>query len=580
MTTSNKLKRFFDKPKAPLQRKYEALRSIFVDTQPYAFVAKKYGYSIKTVYSLVRDFKAGKISFFQAKKPGPISRKMPKQMQQLVLNYRKENLSAKDINSRLEQAGYKCSTRTVERVLADVNIPKLPRRTHIELGKSLKNTLIAERCVPLDFAKLKPFRYDCPVAGVFFFLPYLLESGILDIVKQSALPQSSDISAEQACLSMLLLKLVGSERLSHIESYDHEPGLGVFAGLNLLPKKSFMATYSCRTSEELLKDFQQQLMQVFKKKYPDFYQSSFINLDFHSIPHFGDQSQMEKVWCGARSKAIKGVNTMFAQDSDSNAIIYTHADILRKNETEEIRKFVTYWKTIKNAVNETLVFDCKLTSYNVLDDLSKDGIKFITLRKRTQTLISNTEKIPEKEWQKIYLPIPKRKHKTCMIHVSEITLPKCTSPVRQIIVTHHGRAQPTYVITNNMELAIKDILIVYAKRWHIEQKFAELVSFFNLNALSSPLMIRIHFDILWTVIADTLYHRFSQDLPRFEHGRADSIFRHFVNMPGQVTYDGKEFIVKIRKRAHTPILLGVKRLQQSVKIPWLDNRSLRIEWTA
>lgn len=45
---------------------------------------------------------------------------------------------------------------------------------------------------------------------------------------------------------------------------------------------------------------------------------------------------MEKVWCGARSKAIKGANTLFAQDGSSNAIIYTHADILRKNETEEI----------------------------------------------------------------------------------------------------------------------------------------------------------------------------------------------------------------------------------------------------
>lgn len=93
-------------------------------------------------------------------------------------------------------------------------------------------------------------------------------------------------------------------------------------------------------------------------------------------------------------------------------------------------------------------------------------------------------------------------------------------------------------------------------------------------------MVRIHFDILWTVIADTLYHRFSQDLPRFENERANSIFRHFVNMPGQVVFDGKEFVIKIRKRAHTPILLGVKKFQKNIQVPWLDNRSLRIEWTA
>jgi hypothetical protein len=241
---------------------------------------------------------------------------------------------------------------------------------------------------------------------------------------------------------MLLLKLIGNERLSHISDYDHEPGFGVFAGLNFLPKATFMATYSCRTSEEMLQDFQQQVIKRFEKIYPDFYRSSFINLDFHSIPHFGDQSQMEKVWCGARGKAIKGANTIFAQDSDSNAILYTRADILRKDETNEILNFVAFWKTIRKEVKETLVFDCKLTTYNTLDTLAKDNIHFITLRKRSKKLLSLTEKIPENEWQKTYIPIPKRKHKACRIHVSEVQLPQCERP-KQIIITHHIASQPT-----------------------------------------------------------------------------------------------------------------------------------------
>jgi hypothetical protein len=36
-----------------------------------------------------------------------------------------------------------------------------------------------------------------------------------------------------------------------------------------------------------------------------------------------------------------------------------------------------------------------------------------------------------------------------------------------------------------------------------------------LNALSSPIMIRIHFDLLWTVVADTVYHLFAKDLLAF-----------------------------------------------------------------
>ena len=87
-------------------------------------------------------------------------------------------------------------------------------------------------------------------------------------------------------------------------------------------------------------------------------------------------------------------------------------------------------------------------------------------------------------------------------------------------------------------------------------------------------------DVLWTIIADTFYHRFAQDLPRFEHERANSLFRNFINMPGQIVYNGTKFIIKIRKRAHTPILMGVKKLQKTFVVPWLENKEIEIEWTA
>jgi len=157
--------------------------------------------------------------------------------------------------------------------------------------------------------------------------------------------------------------------------------------------------------------------------------------------------------------------------------------VLRKDEAKEIIKFITDWKTVRENITEILVFDCKFTTYQTLDLIAKENVKFITLRKRSKKLIADTEKIPEREWQKIILPIPKRKYKNCRIHVSEITLPNCEQKLKQIIVTNNGRLQPTYVITNNFELSLKDILIVYAKRWHIENKFAELVSFFNLNLI-------------------------------------------------------------------------------------------------
>ncbi len=568
---------YFKNPVSHRQKQYETIRAIAIGGESIEDVAKRYGYKASTVYSLLRDARAGKIELFPAVKKGPQQKRINPDVCDKIIEYRKMRLSTSDIQDRLAED---ISSRTVERILKDAGYGKLKRRTNKELGITTKNKIIPDRSEHLDFSELEPFNIDCPSAGCFFFIPYILESGIIDVVKECEMPDSSDIGSTQACLSMLLLKLMGRKRLSHIGTYDREPGLGIFAGLNVLPKPTYMNTYSCRCSESQVMNLQSKVITCLKKRYPGLYCSDYINLDFHSIPHFGDESEMEKVWCGARGKTMKGANTVFVQDSQSNVILYTRADILRNEEADEIKKFVTYWKNINGRVNETLVFDCKFTAYRVLDELENDKIKFITLRKRYARLIKDTLDLPPNEWKKIHLSIPKRKYKNVSVHESEVKLKGCSNTFRQITVKDHGRIKPTFIITNNKDLPMKDILEVYARRWRVENKLAELVAFFNLNALSSPIMIRIHFDILWTLIADTLYRRFAQDLRRFETNIAPTIFRKFIDMPGRVVYDGNKFAIKIRKRAHTPVLKEVENLQKPFKVPWLSDKTVEIVWTA
>lgn len=571
---------YFINPTTPRQKQYEAIRAIIIDGESVEDVAKRYGYKTATVYSLLRDAKAGKVELFPIIKKGPRQKRTDTEVQKKIIEFRKMRLSTPDIQKRLAEDSIQLSSRTAERILKDAGFGKLKRRTNIELGITSQCKIIPDRSEHLDFSELEPFNIDCPAVGVFFFIPYILESGIIDIMKECELPDSSNIASTQACLSMLLFKLIGGKRLSHIGAYDREPGLGIFAGLNILPKSTYMNTYSCRCSESMVMDLQNKIITTFKRKYPHFYCSDYINLDFHSIPHYGDKSEMEKIWCGARGKTMKGANTVFVQDSQSNAILYTRADILRNEEADEVKKFVTFWKNINGKVNETLVFDCKFTTYRILDELEEDKIKFITLRRRYARLIKETLEIPAKEWDKVYLSIPKRKYKHVSVHESEVKLKNCSNTFRQIAVKDHGRSNPTFIITNNNELSMKEILEVYAKRWHVENKLGELVAFFNLNALSSPIMIRIHFDIVWTIIADTLYHRFAQDLRRFESNLALTIFRKFIDMPGRVVYDGNKFVIKIRKRAHTPILKEVEKLQKPFQIPWLSGKTVEIVWVA
>lgn len=575
------LKNFFLNPISLKQKQYEALRSIAIDNVSIDQAANKFGYKQNTLYSLLRDAKAQRIDLFPAVQKGPAQKRTSPHIQEFIIASRKNNLSTTDIHSLLEKKDVILSARSIERILKDAGFHKLKRRTFKELGKTQKNTIIPQKAENLDFDELEPFYFDCPVAGVFFFIPYIIESSILDIVKNCHLPKSSVIGATQACLSMLLLKLIGEKRLSHIGAYDQEPGLGLFAGLNILPKATYMNTYSCRTSETELFQLQNKIVSSFKNRYPSFYKSSFINLDFHSIPHFGNESEMEKVWCGAKGKSMKGANTVFASDSESNAVLYTKADILRSEEPQEVKNFIAFWKQLNGNLNETLVFDCKFTTYPILDELEEiEKVKFITLRKRHEKLLRETAEIPDKEWQRVHIPIPKRKFQNISVYENKVLLNGCKNYFRQIIVKDHGRNNPTFIISNNFSLPLKDFLTIYAKRWHIENKLAELVSFFNLNALSSPIMTRIHFDILWTVIADTLYHIFAKDLRRFENKLAPTIFKKFIDMPGKVGYDGNKFFVKIRKRAHTPILKDVPKLIKNFTVPWLNNKKLEIIWTA
>lgn len=574
------LKPFFLTPATPKQRQYEALRAYVLDERPAPEVAEQFGYTEKSLYALAHDLRKGKLEFFPQSATGPKDRRVTPHVRDKICAWRKNELSVDDIVKLLQQEGIEISSSTVERVLKDFGFGKLARRTASQRGRTKSNALVAQPAHNLDFTTLEPFNEECQVAGLFAFLPYIIESGILDVVEALPLPESEVIGKTQAFLSFLALKLMGGERLCHVRHYDHDVGFGIFTGLNVLPKPTYMGTYSCLFSADLCQNLQQEMLQQFTVWEPDLFSGQTINLDFHSIPHFGEQSEMEKVWCGARNKAMKGANTFFAQDAESNVLLYANADVLRKNGSEEILNFVEYWKDVKGVVHETLVFDSRLTSYKVLAQLDEAQVKFITLRTRGKKLAEQTQEIPESDWQKVKLPIPKRKRHTFLAHESEVLLKRCPQPFRQIIMKDHGRAEPTYVITNNRDMELAEILTIYARRWRIENKLAELVDFFQLNALSSPIMVRIFFDLLLSVIASTLYHRFARDLPRFEKKLAPEIFRNFVDMPGRIRYDGQKFEGRIRKRAHTPILLGVKKLQEPIQIPWLEGKTIQLKFTS
>jgi len=306
------------------------------------------------------------------------------------------------------------------------------------------------------------------------------------------------------------------------------------------------------------------------------YDGSVINLDFHTIPHYGDESVLQKHWAGARGKRMKGALTLFAQDASSKLVLYTAADLMKEEANEQVVSVLSFWKGIRKGVASTFVFDSKVTTYEHLSVLNRMGVKFITLRRRGKKLIENLEELSP--WEKIHIPHDKRKYPNPYVHQSFISLQDYEGQLRQIILRGNGHERPAFLITNDLATPVELIVSDYARRWRVENVISEAVKFFNLNALSSPILVKVHFDVLMTMIADTLYSMLAKKLRGFEQCDAQTIFRHFVRGKAVVHIQSGTVQVSYPRRAHNPILRGVpwQRLPQSIS--WLGGLKLNLDF--
>jgi hypothetical protein len=62
---------------------------------------------------------------------------------------------------------------------------------------------------------------------------------------------------------------------------------------------------------------------------------------------------------------------------------YAHAGVTKAEQADEILQFVRFWNQHTGQLPAELVFDSQLTTYEKLSELNRQGIFFITLRRRT-----------------------------------------------------------------------------------------------------------------------------------------------------------------------------------------------------
>jgi hypothetical protein len=416
-------------------------------------------------------------------------------------------------------------------------------------------------------------------AGLFLFLPLLAQIRFDRLVTKAEYPGSQMVPAANALMSLLTLKLLDKERLSHIDDFNCDEALGLFAGLNILPKKSFATDYSYRTTrtqqQELLKGWVKKLSPLL------FPEADSFSLDFHAIGHRGEETDLENHYQPMRSKAGPSVLTFFAMEQKSRVFCYANANLTRSQQSAEILRFIDFWRKLMGKNPQWLYFDSKLTTYAELSQITKKkDVWFVTIRRRGSSILRRLSSLPSNSWERAVIDIPRRRHQRIHYLDECVTLRDYEGQVRQIAVKGLGREQPTLFLTNNFETSPRELVMSYARRNGVEDALGSSVNFFHLDCLSSEVRLNVDLDTVLTVLANGCYRWLANQLHGFDQSKPKALYRKFVETSGTVEIEtGRRIVVHFDRRSHNPILHEACLDQDTPKIPWLANHRLAFVYT-
>jgi len=415
-------------------------------------------------------------------------------------------------------------------------------------------------------------RFTTHLGGLFLFLPDLVRLQVETLAIAARLPGSVMIPAPHALRAALALKLWSIEHKSHVMALVADPGLALFCGLNVIPKKSYLCEYSSRLDHARTT----RLLAAWHRAvaHDQLFAGTSFNLDFHSVPYYGEVPQVERHYVSMRSRAQPAVLAFLAQDAAGRAFCYSNADLRKGEEAEEIFRFVAFWKQHHGEHPRHLVFDSRLTTYAHLARLDGLGITFITLRRRSASLLAEIAGLAPSAWRRVTLDVPARKYKTPRVFEQPVQLAGAT--FRQLYVLDLGHEEPTILLTNDRHATHAKLITRYAQRMLIENALSDAVRFFHMDALSSAVGLKVDFDMALLVIASGLYRLLARRMRGYADAQARHLFRDLIDTPADVTISEREVHVRFHRRAHLPIIIASGLLDAPVKVPWWHNHTLRM----
>ena len=415
------------------------------------------------------------------------------------------------------------------------------------------------------------------LAGALLFLPLLARLRLDQLAERAGYPGSAMIPATGALLSLLALKLLDRERRSHVNDFSFDEALGLFAGLNVLPKKSFLTEYSYRCDRPqqraLLAGWVAGLSGLL------FEPADTFSLDFHPIPYRGEAAGLERHYIPLAGKASPSVLSFFALEHDSRVLCYANADLTRAEQPGEVLRFVGFWQELTGSDPAWLYFDSKVTTYPELSRLNRRGVWFVTIRRRGTAVVRRLRQLPAAAWRKAVIDTPKRFHQHVRYLDESVRLPGYEGAIRQVAVDGLGKEQPTLLLSNNTEETARNLVIRYAGRNRVEDGLGQCVHFFHLDCLASEVRLNVDLDAALTVLAQGCYRWLGKQLKGFEKAAPKQLYRRFVETAGLVEVEADRVVVHFDRRSHNPILRAAALDREAPVIPWLQGRKINFLYT-
>ena len=575
------VKKYFAEPRQTFHRQYLMLRSFLFEDNPAEDVAAKYGCTVNTIYSLARDFKVrlklclqqGEDPFFLILKAGRKSVNRDDALVDTIVNLRKKQLSIPDIKILLDGKGYNVSEGFIYNICDENGFARLPKRGKPDRQKLMENSeymniLQAPASVLCTFSQ--PEHFSSKGVGVLCFLPFIKTYGIEKAIEESSYTGTKQIPKLNSVLAFLALKLSNVQRYGQDDGWCMDRGLGMFAGLNVLPKTTWFSSYSDAIERKDNVAFLKSLNRIFADHE---LLSDTANLDFTAIPYWGDAAPFENNWSGKRSKALISIQAALAQDPDTGILCYGDTTVKHDNQDNVILEFLDFYQEGTGKNINYVVFDSKFTTLENLGRLNNRGINFITIQRKSKNLNEKIQQIPKYQWNST--KVEKANHKSRTVIYSENTTTNKRygeGTLRQIFIKGNS-LKPAIILTNDFSSKPGDLIRKYAKRWLIETEISEQIHFFHLNRNSSGIVIKVDFDLTITILAHNLYRLLALELPGYSNYNAQTLFDSFIDNYGEIVVGDEEITVKMNRKRSLP-LLKESIPEINAPYPWLGGKKL------